>query len=451
MIDGLKSYPVVKSSGVPWLGEVPEAWNVLRGRQLFQIKKRIAGELGHPVLSVTQVGLRFKDVNSGEGQVSQDYSKYQIVDPGDFVMNSMDLLTGGVGIADAAGVTSPDYRVFVIRDGGQCRDKYVLFVLRTLYANRGFYAWGQGSAQLGRWRLPRKRFNEFLFPVPPPHEQTAIVRFLDHYDRMIRRYIAAKRKVLTFVEELRDAVTNDALRAAGTHLRLSVVVDVISRPINRTADHVYIPIGLFNRGRGIFHKQPTNGTDLGDSTFFWVQQGDLVLSGQFAWEGAVAMATSDDHDCIASHRYPILRGRHGKIETAYLLAFFKTRYGQLLLDIHSRGAAGRNRPLNLGLLLKEKIPVPSREEQKQISAIVEIESKTRTAIARLSALLGEYRTKLVSEVVTGKFDVREVAQKLPELTADASESVQDEALLDSDIKETDDQADDHKFTKEYAD
>lgn len=184
MIHALKPYPAYQDSGVPWLGEVPDSWNVLRGRHLFEIKKRIAGELGHLVLSVTQAGLRVKDVHSGEGQVSQDYSKYQVVKAGEIVMNSMDLLTGGVGIADSAGVTSPDYRVFAIRAGGQCRDRYVLHVFRTLYANRGFYAWGQGSAQLGRWRLPRKRFHEFPFPVPPLPEQSAIVRYLDHADRL---------------------------------------------------------------------------------------------------------------------------------------------------------------------------------------------------------------------------------------------------------------------------
>jgi len=106
VIADLKPYPAMKDTGVPWLGDVPEDWSVLRGRNLFEIKKRIAGELGHPVLSVTQAGLRVRDVQSNEGQVSQDYSKYQIVNPGDFVMNSMDLITGGVGIAEHAGVTS---------------------------------------------------------------------------------------------------------------------------------------------------------------------------------------------------------------------------------------------------------------------------------------------------------------------------------------------------------
>ena len=107
MIEDLKPYSQYKNSGLPWLGHVPAHWEIARGRQLFEIRKRIAGTLGYPVLSVTQQGLRVKDVLKGEGQISQDYTKYQLVEPGELAMNAMDLITGGVGIAVHEGVTSP--------------------------------------------------------------------------------------------------------------------------------------------------------------------------------------------------------------------------------------------------------------------------------------------------------------------------------------------------------
>ena len=68
-------------------------------KYLFEIRKRISGKLGFDVLSVTQKGIRVKDIVSGKGQVSMDYSKYQIVYPDDFIMNHMDLLTGYVDIS----------------------------------------------------------------------------------------------------------------------------------------------------------------------------------------------------------------------------------------------------------------------------------------------------------------------------------------------------------------
>src|SRR5882757_3167376 len=84
-------YPRYKLSGIEWLVELPHQWNIERVRWLCKIKKRIVGELGYDVLSVTQRGIKVKDLESNDGQISMDYSKYQLVEPGDFAMNHMDL------------------------------------------------------------------------------------------------------------------------------------------------------------------------------------------------------------------------------------------------------------------------------------------------------------------------------------------------------------------------
>jgi type I restriction enzyme S subunit len=99
-------YERYKKSGVHWLGDVPDHWHTKRLRRLFEIKKRIVGTVGFDVLSITQQGLKVKDTESNDGQISSDYSKYQLVERGDFAMNHMDLLTGYVDIARSSGVTS---------------------------------------------------------------------------------------------------------------------------------------------------------------------------------------------------------------------------------------------------------------------------------------------------------------------------------------------------------
>ena len=164
-------YPAYKDSGVEWLGEVPGHWEVVRARWLCEIKKRIVGELGFDVLSITQNGIRIKDTESNDGQLSMDYSKYQLVEVGDFAMNHMDLLTGYVDMSPFVGVTSPDYRVFSIRDPNVCYDKFLLYLFQNGYINKVFFPFGQGSSQLGRWRLPTEQFKDFLFPVPNIEEQ----------------------------------------------------------------------------------------------------------------------------------------------------------------------------------------------------------------------------------------------------------------------------------------
>ena len=288
-----------------------------------------------------------------------------------------------------------------------------------------------------RLRLYPDDFLRIPLLRPPYADQEAIVAFIRHADRSLRRYIVAKQRMIALLAELREAVTQDAVLAAGTRsLRLGAVADKIVRPVRRRGDEVYTPVGMYNRGRGIFHKAPTIGSELGDSTFFWIAEGDLVLSGQFAWEGAIALAGQEDQNCIASHRYPLLRGKPEDVDSAYLLAFLRSPRGQVLLDHHSRGAAGRNRPLNIHSLMKETIPIPPLPAQRDIVALIHGQSRLRRTVSALETLLREYRTRLIADVVTGKFDMREVASSL--LPSSEERSFDDtEPLFEDDLEDSD--------------
>ena len=177
----------MKDSGVEWIGEMPRHWNTLRLQKIYRIKKDIAGTAGHTVLSVTQHGIKPKNMDS-KGQFALDYSKYQLVKSGDFVMNHMDLLTGWVDISKYDGVTSPDYRVFT--SIANCQNTFFKYIFQFCYMNRVFYGLGQGVADVGRWRLPADMFRKFMLPVPPLSEQTAIAAYLDEKCATIDAIIA---------------------------------------------------------------------------------------------------------------------------------------------------------------------------------------------------------------------------------------------------------------------
>src|SRR5580704_14425305 len=158
----LTRYERYRQSDADWLGTIPEHWSTARVKTIFEIRKRVAGELGHDVLSVTQQGLKVRDIDSNDGQLSMDYSKYQLVEPDDFVMNHMDLLTGYVDLSRFNGVTSPDYRVFSARQKNDLSLKFFLYLFQNAYRQRIFYAFGQGASGLGRWRMPTDSFNDFI-------------------------------------------------------------------------------------------------------------------------------------------------------------------------------------------------------------------------------------------------------------------------------------------------
>lgn len=207
---GLNPDVPMRDSGVEWLGEVPEHWRIKRFKNLFKIEKRIARQLGFEVLSITQKGIKIKDTESGDGQLSMDYSKYQIVHKGDFAMNHMDLLTGFVDISKYKGVTSPDYRVFTLADENSIPE-YYLYFLQMGYLNKLFFPFGQGAATIGRWRLPTEAFNEFLAPCPPEEEQKEIANFIYRSLVKISDIEGKAVKVIEFMQERRTALISAAV------------------------------------------------------------------------------------------------------------------------------------------------------------------------------------------------------------------------------------------------
>lgn len=171
----------------------------------------------------------------------------------------------------------------------------------------------------------------------------------------------------------------------------------------------YTKLGLFNRGRGIFKRDETDTEDMGDSEFFWIQPGDLILSGQFAWEGAVALANEEHAGCVVSHRFPVIRGRNNEALTEYLLAYFLTAHGDFVLNDCSRGSAGRNRPLNMNLLLGWKIPIPPMQIQREVERLVQLERRIGEKVSKSIDLLKKRRSALITAAVTGQIDLREPA------------------------------------------
>lgn len=203
---GLDPDAELKDSGNVYLGQINSQWEAKRIKYLFFIRKDIAGYEGPTVLSITQKGIRPKNLAYGEGQQAADYSGYQLVSPGDFAMNHMDLLTGWVDISNQAGVTSPDYRVFRIRDTARNNRRFFLYVMQMCYTNRIFYQLGHGVSGMGRWRLPTDRFLNFIIPVPSTSEQQRIAAFLDDKCAEIDSIVETKQKQLDALAEYRKSL-----------------------------------------------------------------------------------------------------------------------------------------------------------------------------------------------------------------------------------------------------
>ena len=202
---GLNPDTEMKDSGNQYWSRIPVDWHLSDIKYLFEIVKRIAGREGYDILSVTQRGLKVKDISNNEGQIAENYANYQFVYPGDFVMNHMDLLTGWVDCSQLFGVTSPDYRVFRLRDKNNSLN-YYKYIMQTCYMNRIFYSLGQGVSNLGRWRLQTSSFNNFMVPVPPVDVQKRIANYLDKKCSEINACIDGKQKQLEVLSQYKKSL-----------------------------------------------------------------------------------------------------------------------------------------------------------------------------------------------------------------------------------------------------
>jgi type I restriction enzyme, S subunit len=434
----LPKYTKYKNSGVEWLGDVPQHWELRRVRRLFEIKKRIAGELGYDVLSITQQGIKVKDLERNDGQLSMDYSKYQFVEIGDFAMNHMDLLTGYVDISPVRGVTSPDYRVFAAREPDASFQRYFLYLFQFGYHNKIFYAFGQGSSQLGRWRLPTDQFNDLVFPVPPKHEQQAVAYFLDRETAKIDALTAEQQRLVDLLKEKRQGVISHAVtKGLDPHV---AVKDSGIEWLGEVPAHWEISQLRFEvrPGTSITYGIVQAGPHVEDGIPY-IRTSDmsgnsLPLSGyartSVEIDGSYKRSKVSEGDIVIAIRatvgkcLPVPRELAGanltqgtakvapgsRVLGAFLLRYLNSTSAQSYFDQMAKGATFRE--ITLDALRRTPIPVPPKLEQESIALFVaasvdRLDKMIREAEESILLLI-ERRNALISAAVTGQIDVRQL-------------------------------------------
>lgn len=138
------------------------------------------------------------------------------------------------------------------------------------------------------------------------------------------------------------------------------------RPAKIDASELYQEIGIYSYGRGIFHKAPRTGLEVGGKDLFVLREGDFILQVTFAWEGAVAIVSVAEDGMYGSIRYPTFRVDESLCDAKFLLNYFKTEQGVEQLVKICPGSAGRNRVLNMKRIPEVLVPLPPLTEQKRI-------------------------------------------------------------------------------------
>ena len=436
MIDGLKPYPEMKDSGVTWLGVVPEHWSVLPNRVIFdEIKERDRPEADMLSVTITKGVIRqqtlLEDSSKKDGS-KLDRSAYKFVRPGDIAYNKMRAWQGAVGVSEFEGIVSPAYVVERPREGAD--PHYLHYLLRTPAFAKEAERWSYGITS-DMWSLRPEHFKMIYSCLPPLPEQAAIVRFLDHADRKIRRYVRAKQKLIKLLEEQKQAIIHRAvtrgldstvrLKSSGVewlgdipeHWEAKRAKMLFHEVDHRTTTGTEELLSLRMYQGLVPHREVSTVPISADALvgFKKVRIGQLVMNRMRA---AIGMFGIANHTGLVSPDYAVLEPIDTQV-LEYFLRLFKTSAAGGIFRIESKGlgtgSAGFMRLYTdrFGMI---KLPVPPMDEQQQIvqeisDGIAEIE-RTGVRLKREIELLHEYRTRLIADVVTGKLDVREAAAQL---------------------------------------
>jgi type I restriction enzyme S subunit len=445
--DNLRPYPVMKDSGVPWLGEVPEHWE--HRRLSHSVVGCINGVWGSepngredvPCVRVADFDrwrLRVRLAQPTMRAIAPSERRRRMLARGDLLLEK----SGGGDLQPVGVVALYDHDVpavcsnFVARmpvaaghDSG-----YLTYLHACLYSIRLNVR--SIKQTTGIQNLDSSAYLSEPAAFPPLTEQAAIVRFLDHADRRIRCYIRAKQKLIKLLEEQKQAIIHRAVtRGLDPDVRLKPsyvewLGDVpahwavvrskrtftprteLARPndIQLSATQAYgvIPQDEYERrvGRRIVkifrHLEKRRH----------VEVGDFVISMR-SFQGGLERAWTTG--CIRSS-YVVLRSVMHSDVGYYGYLFKSAGYIRALQSTADFIRDGQD--LNFDNFCAVDLPFPPIEEQRQIATTLEAALSDTAKIAERAKkeidLLKEWRTRLIADVVTGKLDVREAAAMLPE-------------------------------------
>ncbi len=475
MIDGLKPYPEYKDSGVAWLGEVPQHWDV---RQLgrFGLLTKGNGASKEDEVPEGMPCVRYGDlytqhrffIDRSRSCVSPERATaYTPIRCGDVLFAASGETIEEIGKSAVNLMTVPAVcggDVLRFRPAIPVDTRFMGYacdcpssVAQKSLMGRGFTVMHIYGSQLKSLSLA----------LPPLREQAAIARFLDHADRRIRRYIRAKQKLIKLLEEQKQAIIHRAvtsgldpnvrLKPSGVEWlgdvpehwevrRLKSLVRRVDQGVSPQAENALakgdawgvVKAGCVNHGlfRESQHKRLSPGFAF--DARLAVAVGDVLVSrasGSPHLVGSTGRVPSLNYKLILSDKTFRPQFAHD-VDPDFMVQAMNSRYYRHQVDQAISGADGLANNLPLSSLRAFIFLIPPVEEQRAVTSLLRDTTEgIRGAAVRAEreiTFLREYSARLIADVVTGKLDVREAAARLP----DESEETEPLDEVDAEVEDS---------------
>lgn len=448
MIHNLKPYPAYKDSGVSWLGDVPEHWEIQKLKHLTQFHNGLAfkpsdwKDTGTPII-------RIQNLNGSEEfnyTTRQDLPKFLLICPGDLLFS----WSGNRGTSFGPFIWRRPFEGYLNQhifklDGYKLDTHYFAHLLRAVTK----HIEDQTHGIIGLVHITKPELGAVCVPVAPFTEQSSIVRYLDHMDRHIRRYIRAKQKLIKLLEEQKQLIIHQAvtrglnpnvkLKPSGVEWlgdvpehweviplkSLSTVQSGITLGKQyigqKLVEFPYLRVANVQEGYVNLSEIKTIKVPIGEVTRSVLQKGDVLmteggdpdkLGRGCVWEGQIS-------PCLHQNHIFAVRPDVNRLRPYYLAALLSSQYAK---EYFLRTAKQTTNLASTNKTTIGQFPILLPKAEEQDSILQELQKKlagieqTVFGVYREISLLREYRTRLIADVVTGKLDVREAAANLPEIS-----------------------------------
>ena len=409
-----KQYPSYKNSGVEWLGDVPDEWDIYPFWHLFN-RKEITNKTQEQLLSV-YLGRGVILHSEGGGMVhkpADNLEKYQLVEVNDFVMNNQQAWRGSVGVSPYKGIVSPAYLIFSFNKK-ICAPKFFKYFLRDKGVVDQFMIASMSVGTIQRqvkWHL----LKTIQLSIPSLIEQNTIANFLDTETARIDNLIAKQEKLIELLEEQRKSIISHAVTKGldpNAPMKDSGVEWLGDVPSHwRTSSIKYV----CNIDTG--NQDTVDALEDGKYPFF-VRSKKIEKINEYSFDGEAVLTAGDGAGVGKIYHY--INGKFGFHQRVYKMSNFKNILGKFFFFYFSSlfekvaldgGAKSTVDSLRKAHFDRFIITIPEINEQFRIIEYIEhktykidgLISKQKTLIEKLK----EYRTSIISHAVTGKIDVRE--------------------------------------------
>ncbi|MGJ0158170.1 restriction endonuclease subunit S [Campylobacter coli] len=408
-----------KDSGIEWLGEIPQDWEIKPLKAVFNQRNEQNTNLKlYTILSlIKDIGVVPYEEKGNIGNKSkEDLKNYKIARINDLVLNKMNAAIGSLGVSAYNGLVSPIYLVFYINNPKYLMSYYsYLFQIKSVQKFLKIYAYGIMEI---RESIDYLDFKKMSLPVPPLKVQEQIANFLDEKYKQIANFIEKKEKLISLLKEQKQALINEIItkgldknvtfKDSGIewlgeipqHWNILKLKHIASLR-NQKSNNIDFRIGLENIESKTGKFIPSSEVVFEEDGIGF-KKGD-ILFGKLRPYLAKVFLTDRDGICVSEFLVLKIKSESNKFIKFLMLS-------SLFIDIVDSSTYGTKMPrANWEFIGNLKIPLPPLKEQEQIAKFLDekcekidlLIEKTKKQIK----LIKEYKTTLINQAVCGRVDL----------------------------------------------